>query len=67
MNENFVLIFFVFNFNFQSEDTLMELLQNLVDIDITFQELKVIDYIIFCFEVVIFNVSVNCFLLMLCF
>lgn len=62
MNENFVLIFFlVFNFNFQSEDTLMELLQNLVDIDITFQELKVIDYIIFYLKLVfsIFHVCVN--------
>lgn len=39
----------------------MELLQNLVDIDITFQELKVIDYIIFYLKLLfsIFHVCVN--------
>lgn len=37
-------LFFLFYFlyNFQPDDSLLELLQNLVDIDITFQELKVI-------------------------
>jgi hypothetical protein len=47
-------LFIFILFYFQSEESLMELLQNLVDIDITFQELKVIDYIFF-FEMFIFN------------
>jgi len=55
-NEIRILLKMFSYFNFSVWRFLLKLLQNLVDIDITFQELKVIDDI-FCFEIVIFIFS----------
>lgn len=63
MNYECLILFltFHFDFNFQSEDSLLELLQNLADIDITFQELKVI-IIIFMISNGYFHVRVYLFI-----